>query len=243
MYDVDFSSLDVASPLYQQLTQRLQHYQTHSPIQLIIKDQKLTAVSHQKKIHLSLDFVRGSFAYRLNHASLRKEAIAKAVGIRAKTTLNVIDATAGLCRDSLILAALGCQVIALERDPLVFSIVEDALKRSRLSTKQPWLQRLHYQLNSSIEYLQTQSTPVDVIYLDPMFPEKQKSAKVKQEMLFLQWLFGPDLDSHQLLNNACQFPCQRIVVKRPIHAPTLTSKAPDFAIQAKKFRFDVYLPR
>ena len=82
---------------------------------------------------------------------------------------------------------------------------------------------------------------VDVIYLDPMFPERKKSALVKKEMRLFKRLAGEDNDADQLLKSALASSASRVVVKRPKGAPVLASLKPTHEIKAKKFRYDVYL--
>ncbi len=81
-----------------------------------------------------------------------------------------------------------------------------------------------------------------MIYLDPMFPERQKKAQVKKEMLFFHDIAGKDLDSAKLLQLAKSQAKKRIVVKRPRLAKTLDSGQPNFVITGKSTRYDVYLP-
>jgi 16S rRNA (guanine1516-N2)-methyltransferase len=81
----------------------------------------------------------------------------------------------------------------------------------------------------------------DVIYLDPMFPHKQKSALVKKEMRVFQSLVGPDLDADALLPAALKMAEKRVVVKRPDYAGWLNEHKPSMAIETKSNRFDVYV--
>ena len=81
----------------------------------------------------------------------------------------------------------------------------------------------------------------DVVYLDPMYPHKQKSALVKKEMRIFQYLVGADLDADQLLLPALQLATKRVVVKRPDYAPFLDEQKPHFSQTTKNHRFDVYM--
>ena len=81
----------------------------------------------------------------------------------------------------------------------------------------------------------------DVIYLDPMFPHRKKSALVKKEMLAFQSLIGDDNDSNELLNVCLQTAKKRVVVKRPIKAPYLNDQKPSLSMKMKKHRFDIYI--
>ena len=81
----------------------------------------------------------------------------------------------------------------------------------------------------------------DVVYIDPMYPEKKGSARVKKEMLALQQLLGPDTDSLSLFHNAMQTASRRVVIKRPKHANWLHDQKPDTAIESKNTRYDIYV--
>ena len=84
------------------------------------------------------------------------------------------------------------------------------------------------------------SEPPDVIYIDPMFPERKKSALVKKDMQILQRLHGEDDNAAELLENALLFAKKRVVVKRPIQAETVSEKKPNTCIKSKKTRYDIY---
>ncbi len=81
----------------------------------------------------------------------------------------------------------------------------------------------------------------DVVYLDPMYPHKKKSALVKKEMRVFQSLVGADLDADALFAPAYELATKRVVVKRPDYAEFLGGAKPSMAIETKKNRFDVYV--
>ena len=171
------------------------------------------------------------------------EAVAKAVGIKQDNLPTVIDATAGLGRDAFVLAALGCQVKLVERHPVVRLLLQDGLQRAYADEEiGPWMQQnmqlLPYQ---HINQLNPDTDFADVVYLDPMYPHKAKSALVKKEMRVFQHLVGADLDADELLAPALQLARHRVVVKRPDYADFLAQKAPHFSRETKNHRFDVYV--
>jgi 16S rRNA (guanine1516-N2)-methyltransferase len=106
-----------------------------------------------------------------------------------------------------------------------------------------WLpQRLNLFHGASLQLLKDwQGDQPDVVYLDPMFPHRKKSALVKKEMRLFQQFLGPDEDADALLEPALVLAKQRVVVKRPDTAPYLNNCEPNMAIKGKKLRFDVYL--
>lgn len=82
---------------------------------------------------IAVDFVEGTMAHRRKFGGGRGEAVAKAVGIKGGYLPTVIDATAGLGRDAFVLAAIGCKVLLVERNPIVAALLEDGVNRAYLS--------------------------------------------------------------------------------------------------------------
>jgi len=203
---------------------------------------ELCKVDEPKLGAIKVDFVDGASAHRRKFGGGRGQDIAKAVGLKHGFTPNVLDATAGLGRDAFVLASLGCNVTLMERMPVVAALLEDGLTRAELNTDISELVSGHMKLihASSIENMTLAEQP-DVIYLDPMYPHREKSAAVKKEMRVFQSLVGEDLDADSLLAPALKLAKYRVVVKRPSYAPPLADKKPSTSIKMKKNRFDVYV--
>ncbi|MCX5877230.1 MAG: class I SAM-dependent methyltransferase [Deltaproteobacteria bacterium] len=192
---------------------------------------------------LFVDFIGGAVDYRRRQTTSRKEAIARAVGLKGGARPVVLDLTAGLGRDSFILASLGCTVRMVERSAVVAALLADAIARAR---QEPALAeimaRLSLRVDDSLEILRTwQGERPEVICIDPMYPHRSKSALVKKEMRLIRLLVGDDQDSDTLLSAALAIASRRVVVKRPRLAPALTGPEPNFTIGGKNSRFDVYL--
>ena len=212
---------------------------------------QLQETGKKKSGVISINFASGAIDYRRQYGGGKGQAIAKAIGLQdTKRSLNVLDCTAGLGRDAFVLATLGCRVTLLERSPVVAILLENGLKKagedSRISGI---IQRMTLQLISAHDYLTSLSAsatsePVyDIIYLDPMFPHKHKSAAVKKEMQYLQTLLTGDDDAGLLLPLALQHARYRVVVKRPRIAPDLNDTPPSYRLEGKSNRFDVYTLR
>lgn len=184
-----------------------------------------------------IDFLSGKMRYRSEQAGLRNELIARAIGQKPADQPSIIDATAGLGRDSYILASLGFEVTLVERSPILFTLLENALHRAK---DEAAVQRMHLIQADAIAWLPT-APPADVIYLDPMFPTRQKSAAVKKEMLILQDLLGKDPDAADLFQVALACAKKRVVVKRPKLADNIADRVPNYTLQGKSSRFDIYL--
>ncbi|MBU6953709.1 class I SAM-dependent methyltransferase [Hahella sp. HN01] len=189
-----------------------------------------------------VDFVEGALAYRREHGGGRGEMVAKAVGLKGDVKrLNVLDATAGLGRDAYVLAALGCHVVMYERNPLVHCLLADGLRRAQdCSDAASVAARMTLHLGEAFAVF---PDGIDVVYLDPMFPERRKSSAVKKEMQAFKDIVGADPDADELLASALRQDVKRIVVKRPKGAPCLLGREPSFAVTGKSGRFDVYALR
>lgn len=190
---------------------------------------------------IKVDFVDGATAHRRKFGGGRGQDIAKAIGLKHGFTPHVLDGTAGLGRDAFVLASLGCQVTMLERMPVVAALLENGLERAQLNSEvSEIVNRISLIFNSSIDEVGETLSP-DVIYLDPMYPHREKSAAVKKEMRVFQSLVGEDLDADALLAPAIQLAKYRVVVKRPSYAQPLAEQKPATSINMKKNRFDVYV--
>lgn len=179
-----------------------------SPLALVQTDDRLELrkLDEPKLGAVYVDFVGGTMAHRRKFGGGRGEAVAKAVGIKGSALPTVIDATAGLGRDAFVLAAIGCQVRLVERHPVVFLLLQDGLNRAYQDEEigEMLQQNLHLLNVQHINELDPNSDYADVVYLDPMYPHKQKSALVKKEMRVFQHLVGADLDADELLLPALQ---------------------------------------
>lgn len=189
------------------------------------------------------EFASGKAGYRREHGGGTGQLIAKAVGLK-KThhTLHVLDATAGLGQDAFVLAGLGCRMTLFERSPIIHALLADGLARGRLSeSAAPVIERMELRAGSSIDWLkQAGSDVADVIYLDPMFPHRDKSALVKKEMQVFRPVVGDDDDSPALLEAALTGARYRVVVKRPRKAPSVAGPEPATRLEGKSSRYDIY---
>ena len=192
---------------------------------------------------IRVDFAGGAVAHRRLYGGGKGQAIAKAVGLNKGAVPTVLDATAGLGRDAFVLASLGCRVTLLERQPMVAALLHDGLRRGYADPEiGGWLQeRLRLVHRSSLDALADWPERPDVIYLDPMYPHRDKSALVKKEMRVFQDLVGADNDADGLLAPALALARKRVVVKRPDYAEPLAGHKPSTCIETKKNRFDVYV--
>ena len=224
---------------------RLAEVEFPAPFALVLTDTRLELrkLDEPKLGAVYVDFVDGAVAHRRKFGGGRGQSIAKAVGLKSGAMPTVVDATAGLGRDAFVLASLGCKVTLIERSPVVAALLQDGLARAAQDPEiGPWVsERMHLLQGPAVDNLLALSERPEVIYLDPMFPHKQKSALVKKEMRVFQSLVGPDLDADALLPAALRMADKRVVVKRPDYAGWLNEHKPSMAIETKSNRFDVYV--
>lgn len=176
----------------------------------------------------------------------RRQPLARACGLHRHGPQRVMDATAGLGRDAMVLAALGCEMTLLERSPIVAALLYDGLQRAyadqtlgQMATRQ--IRMRHADAQDFMQ--QAGDAAYDVIYLDPMYPHSRKQALAKKEMRILRAVAGEDDDAADLLTLALKCAAQRVVVKRPPHADPLAGQEPDHALTGNRVRYDVYFTR
>ncbi len=187
-----------------------------------------------------IDFFQGKSHQRVHFSQGRKHPLARAVGLKGQNTPQIIDTTAGMGTDAYFLSSLGCPVLMIERHPIIAALLEDGLQRLYEVQPKTTLSLLNADARDYLVTLPAEQYP-EVIYLDPMFPERPKSALVKKDMQILKDIMGEDVDADDLLLVALQHCTQRIVVKRPQYAPSLGVQQPDFSIKTRRHRYDVYL--
>lgn len=178
---------------------------------------------------------------RVVSAGKKSELLLKAAKVTPDMT--IIDATAGLGHDSIVMAGRGAQVTMLEQQPIMHALLMDAM--SQVSESPNW-QKLHARLSlvntHAVNYLNKQTEKADLVYLDPMFPDDSyKSAQVNKNMQVLHSLAKPPTpDEERALLDAAIYAGKRVIVKRPRHAPYLAGKEPSNQWLGDAVRFDGY---
>jgi 16S rRNA (guanine1516-N2)-methyltransferase len=224
-------------------------YQNDPAYVLLVGEDGLSLFPSNRRLHgpIRVDFMFGSNNHRRRFGGGNGQAIAKAVGVSGRFLPRVLDLTAGLGGDGFVLASLGCRVSLVERHPLICSLLRDGINRAREEGESdPSIRDLMNRLDliecDSLEILSdiTIDQRPDVIYLDPMFPHRKKSAKVKKEMQAFQHIVGSDIDSDGLLERALEIARYRVVIKRPSVAKFLGDKKPTYSLEGKSTRFDIF---
>lgn len=188
---------------------------------------------------LSVDFLAGANAHRAQFGGGKNQPLSKACGLNKHKGLTIIDVTAGLGRDAYVLASLGASVIAIERNPTIAALLKDGLARAQAAGDENAARITLVEGNAAV-IIPTLEAP-DIIYCDPMYPHRDKSALVKKDMRLLRCVVGDDEDADHLFEIARQAAKRRVVVKRPRHAPTLSHQQPNYQLMGKSSRFDVFV--
>jgi 16S rRNA (guanine1516-N2)-methyltransferase len=251
--DVEISTEKLTQKRRQQLSQAFSQ-----PILLLDEKDKLSWLSDGLSVAPEWDKLQR----RVVSAGRKSELLLQAAKITADS--HAIDATAGFGHDSLILGSTGARVTMLEQQPLMALLL--LVEQQRMSVLPNWqklMSRLHIINTDALSYfasLQTDSiadntNAIDVVYLDPMFPEDSyqdsktgKGAKVGKHMQALHQLARPPTsdEERQLLNSAQAVVKQnlqgqgRVVVKRPQFAPLLAHHPASESWHNEAVRFDGY---
>lgn len=169
----------------------------------------------------------------------RKQPIARAIGAKTRT---VVDATAGMGQDARLLAAMGFEVTAIERSPVVAALLSDGLARAEADPLVTHMLggRLRVIAGDARTVLAGLDPAPDAVYIDPMFPPRRKeSALARKPMRLLRTLVGPDPDAAELLA-AARAAAVRVVVKRPPDADPV-DPGMSHCVESKLARYDVYV--
>ncbi|MEK6220394.1 MAG: class I SAM-dependent methyltransferase [Psychrobacter cryohalolentis] len=247
----------VTEKLNQKRRQQLSQIATQ-PILLLDEKDKLSWLSEGLSVAPEWDKLQR----RVVSAGRKSELLLQAAKLTADS--EVIDATAGFGHDSLILASTGAQVTMLEQQPLMaLLLLVEQLRMSTLPNWQKLMSRLQIINTDALTYFAKfnnylgadNEQAIDVIYLDPMFPEDSyqdsktgKGAKVGKHMQALHQLaHPPTLDEEQQLLQSAQAAISqnsqkqgRVIVKRPQFAPLLAHQQPSESWNNEAVRFDGY---
>lgn len=220
----------------------------HSRFILVIDGDciKLFDTSHAPPMSITITFTAGKTAHRKQFGGGKKQPLGRALGLHKFPNPHVVDATAGLGSDAFVMACLGCRVTMIEKSPILTVLLENALHRaSAVDDFKAIIQQMSLLTGDARTTLKTLALdcPPEIVYLDPMFPKRRKSALVKKEMQILQVLLDPPNDEEELLAAALATASERVVVKRPGNAPALTGPPSTMSISSPNIRYDVYVKK
>ena len=191
-----------------------------------------------------IDFVGGAVGFRLRSGEGRGQPLPRACGMAKGAMPTIVDATADMGRDAFFLASLGAEVTLIERSPQVHAALDRAMIAARDHSEDlaAIIARMTLLLGDSRELLPTLSP--EVVLVDPMHPERTKSALVKKQMRDLRDVVGADPDAHELMDAALAAAQNRVVLKWPLRAaPIVGLRKPSHQILGKTTRYDVFVTR
>ena len=177
---------------------------------------------------------------RVTEGRLQHEMLAKAIK-SDQSNKKAIDATAGMGEDAFLIAANGYNVTLCEQNPVIVLLLKDAIRRAKKHpVLKPIVEKMQAVEGNSIDILKSNLDPVDLIYLDPMFPGKQKNSLTNKKLQLIQKMEAPCSLEEELFEAALLAAPEKIVVKRPLKAPFLANKKPNYSLEGKSIRYDCY---
>lgn len=191
-------------------------------------------IPKEKPIGIEIDRELTRHEEYFKKSSLQKELLARAVGVKGPYRPKVLDLTAGMLGDTLLLLSFGCEVWASERHPVIRFLIESAVKNAQ----HPRIKNFHFLASDAENVLETPPA-VDVFFFDPMFEDANEKTSPKKEMRIFRSLVGSDLDAERVFIKALSRKPKRLVVKRPKQSVYLSQK-PAVEYIGKSTRYDVY---
>lgn len=196
---------------------------------------------------LHIDLLRGSAGWR-SGARARGERLVRACGVlRAGPNgdagpRRIVDGTGGLGTDSWLLASAGATVIACEQHPVLAALLNDGLQRASADVPE---------VAARISVLQGDvrrhlaALDVEVLYLDPMYPQRRKAALGDRRLRSVAALLRADGvvadDAAGLVQAGLARGIARVVLKRPKHAQVDVARPPSHSLDGRSTRFDVWI--
>ena len=195
-----------------------------------------------KNDNLICDFTKGSVKHRLIYGGGRNQSLPRAVGMTKGRTPNIVDATAGLGKDSFLLASLGARVTLIERSPEIHGLLLDGMSRAIRAggITAEIVGRMTLIMGDSIDLLL--KLKPEVVLVDPMHPARNNSALVKKEMILVRQIVGNDSDCADLMRVALSVATKRVVLKWPKGANAILNiQLPSHQLSGKTTRYDVFM--
>jgi 16S rRNA (guanine1516-N2)-methyltransferase len=185
---------------------------------------------NENPICSTIDLHYTKFMQQFKRVGHKREPLSRSLG--SKRPEIITDATFGMGGDSMYFLAMGLEVIAFEREPLIFLMHK--LKIDYLSGHNKAYNRINLKLGSCLN-----TENVELIYFDPMYSDHNEKALPGKNMRIFRSLIGSDADSEEVATQL-RSKCYKLVIKRPIKAPLLLS-TPTNSFKGKSTRYDVYL--
>ncbi|EQC44391.1 class I SAM-dependent methyltransferase [Bacteriovorax sp. Seq25_V] len=170
--------------------------------------------------------------------AITKEPLAKALGIKGGSERVVCDCSLGTGKDAMLILSFGAKIIAFERNPLVFMLALDALRRAKNHTELcTYFNKIELRYGVAANNF-SELEKVETFYFDPMYPEKKKSSSLpRKEMQVFKKVVGADDDFQLQLESLCKTG-KKVVLKRPLKSEVILR--PSASFPGKTTRYDLY---
>lgn len=209
-------------------------------LHLLLNHESLMVVSQLFKPFNVSSFYHEFIAKR--KPGLKREILLQAINLKPSVSqpIKVLDLTAGLGRDSILMALSGFTVRMLENNPYLAIILNYLCLNFRAQ-----LNDIQVIYTHNYDYLQRITDKYDVIYFDPMFADG-KNALAKKDMQLIDLMIKTaNQESHiaddTVFNLAWNLCSHKLVVKRDNKQQSLVAKpCPTYNKAGKTIRFDVY---
>ena len=135
------------------------------------------------------------------------------VSLLGKSPKTILDTTMGLASDSLVMAAVGNQVTALESQDVIFQVVSRGLASYQTDDKQleKAMRSIKAIKSDSLSFLKAQAdNSFDIIFADPMFSE---TIKESENLEAIKPLANGSRLTEEWLNEAKRVARGKIIIK------------------------------
>ena len=143
----------------------------------------------------------------------------------------ILDCTAGLGRDGILLSKLGHDVTMIEKNPILIIMLNNYLSRAKDIKA-----RLLY--GDSLSYIRIAKKKFDYIYIDFMF-EKKNNAKPSKYDLFLRSINYNENNKLNFIEEMINYCKKRVIVKEPIKSKSGIIDC-DFEIKTKLIKYKIF---
>mgnify|MGYP001015278902 FL=1 len=141
------------------------------------------------------------------------------VNLLGSSTKSILDTTMGLASDSLVMAAVGNRVTALESQEVIFQVVSRGLATYQTANKQleKAMRSIKAVKSDSLSFLKSQvDDSFDIVYADPMFSE---TIKESENLHAIKPLANGSRLTREWLDEAKRVGRERIIIKAHFRDP------------------------
>ena len=135
------------------------------------------------------------------------------INLLGPSSKSILDTTMGLASDSLVMAAAGNKVTALESQEVIFQVVSRGLATYQTDDKQleKAMRSIKAIKSDSLSFLKYQADhSFDIIYADPMFSE---TIKESENLQAIKPLANGSRLTEEWLNEAKRVAREKIIIK------------------------------